>query len=115
MKSSFTTDKLEDVKALIDGQSITVRLEPFTVMNNLKTNATSFWNLAFMTGFLTVFPRATTATEFEPTRAMRIPNKEVLYFFETTVLEWFNRSGNTQFLTDFLNALITGYVERFLL
>jgi hypothetical protein len=102
IRENVTADKLEDVKALIEGQSIAVEIEPFTVMDKLKTNPTSFWNLSFMAGFLTL----------DADKKLRIPNKELQYFFEKTVLEWFSPSGDMQFLSDFLTALVTGFVEK---
>ena len=102
IKESLTADKMEGVKTLIDGKSIVVGIEPFTVMDNLKGNKTAFWNLLFMAGFLTL----------DADKKMRIPNKEIQYFFEKIVLEWFSGSGNTQFLSDFLTALITGFAEK---
>lgn len=97
IKDNVTADKLEDVKSLIEGHSIEVELEPFTVMDNLKTNPSSFWNLAFMAGFLTL----------DADQKLRIPNKELQYFFEKTVLQWFGQAEH-DYLKDFLDALLGG-------
>lgn len=98
IKDSLTVDKLADVKALIDGQSLTVEIEPFTVMDNLKTNPNSFWNLCFMAGFLT----------WDKDKNLRIPNKEIQYFFEKIVLQWFGGGEEHDYFKDFLDALLGG-------
>lgn len=48
-------------------------------MNDLKINNASFWNLLFMSGYLTL----------DSDKYMRIPNQEVYFFFEEIVLNWF--------------------------
>lgn len=42
IRSCITADKLKDVHTLLEGNSINIHLEPYTVMDNLKGNATSF-------------------------------------------------------------------------
>ena len=101
IKDNLTADKLENVKALINGESIDIEIEPFTVMNNLKGNNTAFWNLLFMSGFLTL----------DAEKRMRIPNKEIHYFFEKVVMEWFERVGNQKIIQDFLRSLLMGQVD----
>jgi hypothetical protein len=101
IREMLTADKLENVKALIEGQSIDIEIEPFTVMDNLKGNNTAFWNLLFMSGFLTL----------DADKKMRIPNKEILYFFEKVVMEWFERVGNQKIIQDFLRSLLMGQVD----
>lgn len=98
IKDNLTADKLENVKALINGESINIEIEPFTVMDNLRGNNTAFWNLLFMSGFLTL----------DADKKMRIPNQEILYFFNKVVLEWFNRDSGTEFLQEFLASLLDG-------
>ncbi len=98
IKDSLTVDKLADVKALIDGQSLTVEIEPFTVMDNLRTNPNSFWNLCFMAGFLT----------WDKDKNLRIPNKEIQYFFEKIVLQWFGGGEEHDYFKEFLDALLGG-------
>ena len=38
IRDNLTADKLENVKILIEGHSIDVKIEPFTVMDNLRGN-----------------------------------------------------------------------------
>ena len=98
IQESLTADKLENVELLIDGKSISIEIEPFTVLDNLKSNNTAFWNLLFVSGFLTL----------DTDRKMRIPNQEILCFFKKVVLEWFNRGGSSDFLQEFLLSLLDG-------
>jgi hypothetical protein len=103
IKASLTVDKLPGIHALIDGKSIDVKIQPFMIFKNFKYNEMAFWNLLFTAGYLT----------FDETKKMRIPNQEVLFFFETVVLEWFaghQKYGSYNFLTDLLDCLMAGNV-----
>ncbi|MEI6791356.1 MAG: AAA family ATPase [Myxococcaceae bacterium] len=98
IRNCITADKLKDAHDLLEGKSINITLEPYTVMDNLKGNATSFWNLLFVSGYLTL----------DSTKKMRIPNLEILYFFEKTLLSWFGGAQTDQFLPALLEDLILG-------
>ena len=100
IRKNLTGDKLTDVKNLIEGDSIAVKLQPFTVLDNLKRDKTSFWNLLFLSGYLTL----------DENKKMRIPNQEIRYFFENIVVEWFGYRHDVNFLQDLLEDLIKGYV-----
>lgn len=106
IKENLTADKFENVKTLIDGQSVDVEIEPFTVMDNLKANNSAFWNLLFMAGYLTLDDR----------KHMRIPNQEILYFFKKVVMEWFGNGSGAKFLhgllTDFIQGRIVDLQEK---
>lgn len=102
IKESLTADKMEGVKALIEGHSLDVEIEPFTVMDNLKGNKTAFWNLLFMAGFLTL----------DADKKLRIPNKEIQYFFEKIVMEWFGHGRGSIFLEQFLTSLLNGEEQK---
>lgn len=78
IRECLTTDKMEDVRALIEGRSIVVEIESYTVMDNLKGNNGAFWNLLFMSGYLT----------WDIHKKMCIPNQEIFYFFENVVMHW---------------------------
>lgn len=101
IKDNLTADKLENIKALINGESIAIEIEPFTVMDNLKGNNTAFWNLLFMSGFLTL----------DTDKKMRIPNKEIHYFFEKVVMEWFGKVDGKSIIPEFLHYLLKGNAE----
>lgn len=100
IKESLTADKMEGVKELIAGKGIDVAIEPFTVMDNLKSNKTAFWNLLLVAGFLTL----------DSEKRLRIPNKEIQYFFEKVVLEWFGNGSGINFLQDLLVDFIQGHI-----
>lgn len=101
IQESLTTDKMEGVKDLIEGRSIDVEIEPFTVMDNLKGNDTAFWNLLFLSGFLTL----------DADKKMRIPNKEIYYFFEKVVVSWFGKVDGKNIIQEFLTHLLKGNAD----
>ena len=100
IRKNLTGDKLEDIRKLIEGESIDVEIQPFTVLDNLKENRESFWNLLFLSGYLTLDKKGD----------MRIPNQEIRYFFEKIAMSWFGRQEDTLFLRELLEDLIKGRI-----
>ncbi|MBH2006923.1 MAG: AAA family ATPase [Myxococcaceae bacterium] len=98
IQDCLTADKLPDVRKLIQGESIDIPIEPHTVMSDLRENAYSFWNLLFVSGYLTL----------DAEGKMMIPNREVAYFFEKMVTSWFGGKQRDLFLVYLLNDLIQG-------
>lgn len=101
IRECLTADKMENVKTLIEGNSVAIRIDPFTVLDNLKQNSAAFWNLLFMSGYLTL----------DSDKKMRLPNKEVLYFFENSVMDWFGTIDSKNIIQEFLNHLLRGNVD----
>lgn len=101
IKETLSADKMEDVKTLIEGKSLDIRIDSFTVMNDLKINNASFWNLLFMSGYLTL----------DSDKYMRIPNQEVHFFFEEIVLNWFGTVNGKNVIHEFLQYLLKGHVD----
>ncbi|MBH1989486.1 MAG: AAA family ATPase, partial [Myxococcaceae bacterium] len=98
IQDCLTADKLPDAHKLIQRDSIDIPIEPHTVMSDLRENAYSFWNLLFISGYLTL----------DAEGKMMIPNREVAYFFEKTVTAWFGGKQKERFLNEFLEDLIWG-------
>ena len=72
VSGNLTSNKLADIKILLEGQSLAVDIDPGTVPARLRENHSAFWNFAFMSGFLSL----------DADQKMRIPNKEIQYYFE---------------------------------
>ena len=100
IKKDLTADKFRDVKALLDGKTLNIEVQPFTVMAELKIDSNAFWNLLFMAGYLTLDKKG----------HFKIPNKEIKYFFERTIINWFNRPQYPNFLMSLLEDFIQGNI-----
>ena len=100
IRECLSADKLKDARALINGESLNIEIEPYTVMNNLKESSSSFWNLLFISGYLTL----------DAYGKMKIPNLEVHDFFEKILLKWFGGKQGDTFIPELLEDLILGNV-----
>jgi hypothetical protein len=104
IQKSLTADKMQDVEKLINNQSIVLKVDNNLVLKYLKEDRHAFFNLLYTSGYLTSAGDGSGPYE----KLVRIPNKEVLEFFEMTVMKWFGRESGKSFLDDFLNDLIQG-------
>ncbi|MBH2006847.1 MAG: AAA family ATPase [Myxococcaceae bacterium] len=98
IRECLTADKLKDARRLIEGKNLGVEIEPYTVMNNLKENPSSFWNLLFISGYLTL----------DADRKMILPNLEVRHFFKKILLAWFGGKQGDSFMPALLEDLVLG-------
>ena len=98
VKKDLTADKFRDVQTLLDGKSLPIEVQPFTVIADLKRDSKAFWNLLFMAGYLTLDEKG----------HFKLPNKEIKYFFENVVINWFNREEYPDFLMSLLEDFMQG-------
>lgn len=108
IQKSLTADKLQDVKILIDGGNIAIKIDNNLIFQDLDKDSGAFFNLLYTSGYLTSAGEGEARYE----KILRIPNKEVIEFFETTVMKWFSGGHGDLFLKDFLAALLAGAVEK---
>ena len=105
IQKSLTADKLADVKLLLDGQSIMLKVDNNLILKYLRKYKDAFFNLLYTSGYLTATGEK--GTEYNE-KYVRIPNREVREFFEDIVLKWFGGEGESDFFQDFLDALLDG-------
>jgi hypothetical protein len=98
IKDCLTADKLKDARALIEGKSLEIAIEPYTEMGHLRENPNSFWNLLFISGYLTL----------DSDGKMTLPNLEVRHFFQKILLTWFGGKQGDSFMPALLEDLILG-------
>lgn len=108
IQKSLTADKLEEVKQLLDGQSILLKIDNNLILKNLKKHKNAFFNLLYTSGYLTA--NGGGSAEYNE-KHVRIPNREVREFFEDVVLKWFSGHGEGDFFQDFLDALLEGDID----
>ena len=105
VQKSMTADKLAEVKQLLDGQSILLKVDNNLILQYLRKYKDAFFNLLYTSGYLTATGEK--GTEYNE-RYVCIPNREVREFFEDIVLKWFGGEGESDFFQDFLDALLDG-------
>lgn len=108
IQKSLTADKLEEVKQLLDGQSLLLKIDNNLILKNLKKHKNAFFNLLYTSGYLTATGGG--SAEYNE-KHVRIPNREVREFFEDVVLKWFSGHGEGDFFQDFLDALLEGDID----
>lgn len=106
-------DKVKnDFEQLIVGESIRKPIKENLTYDLLNSSEDNFWSILLMTGYLTsVEPGASEDYKFRDRLNLRIPNKEVLQIYESTLKEFFDNSIET-FKTDLEAAVWTGDTEK---
>ncbi len=99
-------------EGLFQGSFLERRLDENIVFSSLqKKNETAVWSLFLMTGYLTALSHE--KTERGTFGTLAIPNKEVKALFRIIIEEWFSRDYGLDWYDQFLNALLTGNIEKF--
>ena len=87
---SSITKKLENLMA---GETIVQRVDENLTYDYLHSSEDNLWSMLYLTGYLTK-ARNEQTDEVLPDGAiaLMIPNEEIRYIFETTVIQWFDDS-----------------------
>ncbi|MVX62520.1 AAA family ATPase [Clostridium chromiireducens] len=102
--------KLE-LESLIEGKSITKGIDDNIVMSEVENSNENIWSFLLMSGYLK-------AVKTENIRGrlyceLKIPNEEVLIFYENLIEKWFLETLTNQKYELMLNTLITGDIKVF--
>ncbi|HQS93352.1 MAG TPA: AAA family ATPase [Alphaproteobacteria bacterium] len=109
-EASFSfKDAFED---LLLRNSLEKFIDTNIVFSDLKrNNPTSIWSLFLMSGYLTT--RKYQLTGDGPLCELSIPNKEVSFLFKKIIKEWFSKDYGLDWYNEFLDALLTGNIDKF--
>lgn len=96
--------QLDDLDALLAGQSLRKELDVNVALRDISTE--SVWSLLLLSGYLTArdYNAATHVAD------LTIPNREILMFFQRTLMSWF---GSAQKVSALMEHLIAGRMEAF--
>ncbi len=101
----------EDIELLIAGQPLRKRIEENIVFASVYAQTEAVWNFLLFSGYLTF---KNVALEGRMTMAdLVIPNEEVLYFYETTILAWFEEGMGSRHYNQMLTYLTIGDLDSF--
>ncbi|MBW9159382.1 PD-(D/E)XK nuclease domain-containing protein, partial [Clostridium tagluense] len=105
-----TNMKLE-LEELIAGNSISKAIDDSIVMSEVEDSNENIWSFLLMCGYLKAIK--TENIEGISQCELKIPNKEVLIFYNNLIEKWFKESTTNQKYELMLKTLITGNIEIF--
>jgi hypothetical protein len=100
-----------DIEKLIKGESVEKVIDDNIVFGDLDNNVEAVWSFLLFTGYLKVIGK-----KIKNKRLwceLKIPNLEVEYFYEETIMEWFKGSTSNEKLEEMLEGLINGDIMTF--
>ncbi len=78
----------EDITSLLKGNTIRKIIDDAASLNDLNTKTEALWTLFIFSGYLKAKTQRLKNTKYDC--ELIIPNKEILVFFQDTVMDWLN-------------------------
>lgn len=100
-----------EIEDLMSGKTIVKQIHEDITYEDIYSSQDNLWNFLFFTGYLKA-----ENTHFDGARAyltMAIPNMEVRYIFENSIMEWFKRCVKKMNLMQMHQSVLAGEVESF--
>ncbi|MDQ2086580.1 AAA family ATPase [Herbivorax sp. ANBcel31] len=100
-----------DLELLIKGRSIKKEITPNITYEIIEKSGQSLWTFFLFSGYLKQENEETINSRriFE----LKIPNKEVLYIYQSTIIKWFDENASNYDLEQMIKFLLNGDVETF--
>ncbi len=101
----------KDLEDLLDGKYIEKTVDDNIVYGDIENSSDTIWNFLFFSGYL---KNISCEREIRKTVCkLIIPNEEVLYFYETTIINWFNRNEGVLDIKELKDSLLNGDTNTF--
>jgi hypothetical protein len=100
----------EEIEALISGKPIKKMVDDSSALKELNIKPSAIWTLFLFSGYLK--PKHAELVNAKYRCELEIPNREVLVFFQDTVIEWLSNS-DVEIVYDMADSLIAGEGEKF--
>jgi hypothetical protein len=101
----------QEIESLISGETIEKQIHEEIVYADIHKTQENLWNFLFFTGYLKK------TSERQDKRdiylSLKIPNEEILYIYENTIRDWFQKKIQTADLSKLHRALMEGDEEVF--
>jgi hypothetical protein len=100
-----------DLNELLNGKAIRKKIDDNIVFADIHKSSDHIWNFLFFSGYL-----KNSNCEFKNRKLycdLVIPNDEVLSFYETTILDWFEIDGKRFDAENFEKSLLSGDIDSF--
>ncbi|MBF0240585.1 MAG: AAA family ATPase, partial [SAR324 cluster bacterium] len=101
----------EQVEILLSGGTVTAPLDDNIVLRDIDLSHHTIWNFLTFSGYLK--PVSRVEQELMPLYELAIPNREVRFFFHTTIQHWLSRQIGDDRLRHLLQALLSGDIKTF--
>ena len=101
----------EEIEALIAGHTITKPIKEDIVYADILKNMDNLWSFLFFTGYLKAVSKS--QIDVQTYIELAIPNKEILYIYQTKWIEWFDELVKTTDLTHLYRAVLAGDTPTF--
>jgi len=82
-------EEIEKIETLMYGGSIEVKLREETTYADIHITQENLWNFLLFTGYLKVQEKYQNPDDVSIYMKLKIPNKEILYIYQTTISTWF--------------------------
>ncbi|MBF0240351.1 MAG: AAA family ATPase [SAR324 cluster bacterium] len=105
------SDLQHQVETLLAGGTIFAPLDDNIVLRDIEQSHNTIWNFLTFSGYLKPVNRL--EQELTPLYELGIPNREVQYFFHTSIQHWLSRQIGERRLHPLLQALLNADVETF--
>ena len=100
-----------DVERLIEGGIVEKAIDENIIFGDLDRDPDAVWSFLLFTGYLKVIGKKIKDEQW--LCQLKIPNKEVQYFYRKTIKEWFKSSTTSEKLQIMLDGLINGDMVTF--
>jgi hypothetical protein len=100
-----------DIEKLIKGEGVEKVIDDNIIFGDLDNNPEAVWSFLLFTGYLKI-----TNKKFKNKRLyceLKVPNLEVEYFYEDTIMEWFKGSTTNEKMEEMLQGLKLGDILTF--
>lgn len=100
-----------EIEDLMSGETLVKQIHEDITYDGIYSTQDNLWNFLFFTGYLKAVD-----THFDGTKAyltMAIPNMEVRYIYENSIMQWMNRHVKKMNLDKLHEAVLTGDCETF--
>lgn len=102
-------DRKKELENLMAGGSVEKPIHEEITYGDIHESPDNLWNFLFFTGYMKKIEERQDGRRVYVT--MTIPNQEILYIYENTIYEWFNRKIQQADVTPFYEALLCGDCE----
>jgi hypothetical protein len=100
----------QDIETLIAGESVQQTIDDSSALRDLQTRPDSIWTLFLFSGYLKAQTQELKKGKYHC--ELKIPNEEVLIFFQDTVFYWIEKAGR-RILTSIVEPLVKGDGQNF--
>ena len=100
-----------ELEELIAGRTIEKPVHEDITYGDIHKSQDNLWNFLFFTGYLKAVKKK--IMERQMYLSMKIPNEEILYVYENTIMEWFNDRIKAADFSGLYEAVINGDTETF--